>query len=350
MEYRERREDEVRELRRPRAVTREELDELLRRVGDHRSAEQKRIDHLSLAAGERELREDASAAAQEYLVRGFIETWEATGQAIPWHAEPQVFRSKSKLCLIDLYRKQLRQEKSVTTTEDLDDYFATHSTHTQPIHGDTGDSALETLSLPLLIAVAARTLKAAARREQKPHLGLPQQQVARIFLELEFNVRAMTDTDMELLKGFEHHHQRWKSELAKHLGRNPSFVSTALTAIAGLIRSGIYLFVVLAPRGRAVIETAEISRLLDIVYSPNDDLEAGEQNLLQIAGQYLYYEEGTYPIDVAPMCDAVAGKAPHAEPVEALHRAETRYAVHVPGQAPHVPKFLCVVRCARHLP
>lgn len=371
MQYEERDKDEVRELKRPRAVDEEQLEDLLHKIGTHAKAERERVDALRVAPTDREILLEAALQAQRYQAVKMITTWMQTGQVIPWHAEPQPFHSKRVKEVISEQRKAAARLRK----EDVVDPLPTPDQHTtvferaevaRPIRdasmaaevrnapvkvrgrarmtpGSFPDPTFEAMTArkPLLLAVAVRTLRIFIHHGYSPTLRTRDQQIARFYLELGAGVPALTADDVTLIQDFSRDDIMWRSQLAAALSCSAATITGVVKKLDAIMRRGIYLFVLLAPPARVVIDSAEMSKLLDLIYHDNDELTLVEQGSLRKASDHLRRRDDEFQI-------ATDGLMKPA--VDELHLAEGAYAVHVPHQSAHTPKFLCVARCARHLP
>lgn len=360
MEYERFTAAELRELKTPRAVDRAELDELLAQLGRNTRSELDGIERGGLTGSERQRELEAVLAAQEYYARELLSTWHEDGTAVAWLAQPQPFRTKCRYLKLDLLRAQasrsqlhrrhlerLQTEGLITWSSAPEAATSAHDGWHAP-HPDQWpiEEALERLAPPVVVAVATRLLRVLSRRNQAPRLTPEESRVAGLYQSLELQLTPVSEQDEAFLRGLGGDFTAWKGPLARELNRANSFATAAIKKVLWHVRAGIYLFVVLAPPHRAVLDGTRMDPLLDIVYQPRDALSRDEQRLLQDAPSQLRRERVGAAVDAGG--GAIATPLPLEETVGPLHRAEERYATQVPGQAWRPPRFQCVVRCPMH--
>lgn len=349
---------EMDELKRERDASFEELGEFIAMVGDHCSAELRRVKHIESTRSREEL-EMAATRAAVHMIRALIKTWHLRGTVRPWDAYPQPYRTAVRHALTDIRREQ----KRLRTREWLTDEALPPRRFQPPEPFD--DAGLETvdyykpipaslarLSPPLLAAVAARTLRVLAERNKRPKLDENQAIVARFLQEMELSIVAMTPDDIKRAESFEVVSD-WRQELAASLGITIKRIYEITPLILAYVRIGYYLFIVLAPADEPVVDSASMNRLLDFVYLRGPDIDTTSRQLLQKAGSALTHERGTWQVDISAFIREVRAdlrKVVCSSDVDilfTLHSAEEVYARQVPMHTDPL-MYQCVVRCKTH--
>lgn len=376
VEYRVYSDDEYEELRRPRPATLDEFEALLEQLWQNVVSEQERLKRLD--EPKRTARLTASVDALAKLSGRMTKRWRASGTVVPWDASMQTYRSACASALIDLYRRQQRDAKRIAPGDDIGTEDERMSTSTDPLIArakrwpvrqsrwerldDQGleavdpyqpeDVRLARATPTLLAAVAVRTLRVLGGRERRPRLSDVEATTARFLQEMEYSMLALTADDLARAARFAEPAQ-WRSELAHSLGISVTAVYKATEKILGFVRLGWYLFIILAPKDDAVVNTDEMGRLLDRAHYPcKEDLDATQCMLLRKAGAALV---GTpsMRVDVGTFISHAQGELkrvaslPGDAVVDLLHTAEITYARDVPGQT-EPPAFQCVLACDSH--
>lgn len=210
------------------------------------------------------------------------------------------------------------------------------------------------LNESVALLVVGRMIELMLVRKNKPKLSDDDHvTVARFYLDCDLGLPLMTAKDTGLKKTFPDSGRQWKQPLAAALGRPPSYVTYVLKEkILPATRTAIYLFILLAPVGRAVLKEAQMGPLLDLVFQSNRHLETYQRKLLERAPRSLLRDDDSFLVDVAKLAEnpGTAGPMSLSETIAELHVAEARYAARVPSQQYRPPRFRCVARCNVHLP
>lgn len=204
-------------------------------------------------------------------------------------------------------------------------------------------------------SLAWQIVEVLSNRDRSPSLSAPQADAIRLLFA--------EDGELDPTPGGAH----WRKELAEAREVDRSIVTQDVKKGEVLIRTGLYLFVTLAPPTHAVTRRPVMDALFSAVFLSDRDLKphhltaievdtAGlsttNRKALQTAGAHARYGEFRFPVDRQAFLAAISRLNAFAAltdlgRVQALHAAESRYALLVPGQ--RVPStFSCILHCAIH--
>ncbi len=380
MEYRGYDDEEMAELLRERPVTREELNELLKRLEVHCEKQTKPHRVSGQVADEQVL--TAANDAVMNMTRSIERKWAATGMARLWDVSWQRYRKAYQNAMIDFQRREARHQPPTPADDDgdgwHDDYRpGTHRVREVGQHGHEPDEMatagnsvpfvddeglVETnyhlpvqaqqrlIFPPILAVIATRTLRVMEARSRKPQLTEQQATIGRHLQEFEWSIASLTFTELEEAAASADR-LRWRRRLAAKLDLKDRAIAAAVSVLADAVRLGNYLFYVLAPPDDAVVDLDVMDRLLDAVHIEGEGLKPTERMLLRKAGVSL---ESVRRLQVSREAFLVQARklgrlADHSdrEVLGELHSAELNYAVLVPGQG-QPPVFRCVLACRTH--
>lgn len=191
-----------------------------------------------------------------------------------------------------------------------------------------------------------RLLETMTARANRPRLNPDEATVARYYVHYDLAIPALHESDREIEAG-------WRGNLATDLGRSAGFVSDTIKKLHLAARIAIYLFIQLAPPGKAVLTRDWMPPLLDEVYRARaSHLTSTQRKLLENAMPCLVGNGGRHWVDVAALAQnpGPGGPIPEPDARDGLHLAEAIYAAHVPSQKATPPRFRCVTLCALHRP
>lgn len=204
-------------------------------------------------------------------------------------------------------------------------------------------------------SLAWRIVEVLSDRDRSPSLSAPQADALRLLFA--------EDGELDPTPAGEH----WRKDLAQARGVDRSIVTQDVKKGELLIRTGLYLFVTLAPPTHVVTRRPVMDALFSAVFLSDRDLKphhleaievetAGlsttNRKALQTAGAHARYGEFRFPVDRQAFLAAISRLNAFAAltdvgRIQALHTAESRYALLVPGQ--RVPStFSCILHCATH--
>lgn len=362
MQYEQFTDDVVAELRRSRPVSEAEYRQLTHQVDANVEAELQRIRRFR-PGWRRDRLEEALGMAALKILNSMEKEWRASGSARPWKAQRQYLRKVLNTSASDIGRAQT---VPAPTAEEGDADFepaparAPRSARFVPLTDSVistsdhraVDNYLSAMAPSVLSLVVTRALDVVACRTQQPRMTDRAATVARFFLELDLGLDALSQRDDELAARLP---DQWKGALATSLNVKPGRVSEALEVVANRIREAVYLFIVLAPIGEAVIDREVMSALYDVAYVEGHGMVTLKRKLLQKAGPLLQRRNPEWRIDlvlyVATARQDLATTLEDlsdAQILTRLHRAEALYATHVPHQRYSPPRFRCVIRCLEH--
>ncbi|HMR47845.1 MAG TPA: hypothetical protein PKE40_01120 [Arachnia sp.] len=357
---------EMEEFRRPRTVSDEEFEEHLVKITQNREQEEQRL--LRLRSGEsRTYLLDAASDAEFKLLKSVLGRWQEDETIRPWDASEQVFKRTLEHCLIDNWRA--RHRESPLDIDGLEWFSGELSRTGQSLtapqaeyYDDTGVREIDQLmverlnrvreSQRLLSAVATRTLRVISQRTVKPQLDELRATVALFYAAAEWGDSIGAGTEGDPLAYVDE--EGWRDDLAEALKVSKEVVYEATAGILREVKKGFYLFIVLAPRTKIVVDTDVMDRLLSLTHLDGNGLSATARMLLQKAGSRLERVEWEWTIDKkrflrdARKLGRMKGEGDEGI-IARLHDSEMLYSVRVPEQT-IPPQFRCVTRCAEHSP
>ncbi len=306
---------------------------------------------------QRELRIEAASEALTYQTSHIMSLSESAlaeldldhlGAMLKWK-----YKNEVKDKVDSNKQRRAREEKYVRLYTNLFDYRGP-SQRRSCSQGDPGRvERVERWHDSVLLLATVRLLSLMGRRTNRPRLDDAQLTVYRFYLEREIDVPALAKGDVKLLCLFPEDATQWKKNLAVAIKKSPAFITETIAGkILPAARTAIYLFVMLAPSGHAVLRQSEMDSLLDLVYRANRQIETSLRRLLQYAPECLVDDEGEFLIDI----DTLAANPSAGGPLDPehvfhkLHESEARYAVNVEAQTDDPPRFRCVAGCDQHRP
>lgn len=361
MRYEEFSPEELAERKQARPGTQEEYEDQLRKVKRIRDQEVARL----LAGPDSETRRsllEATDHAEEKLYTIILKRWARAREVRDWDASEQLFRSAQTSCRVDLWRKHGRVEVH-DPAEVAKEYDTTQrsSVNTSSSEGrGRGWSRIMT-ELPgvdahrpvLFSAVARRTIRVLVQRTEKPRLGGIRATIARYYEAVELAPAEPGTVGEDHPLCFVNDDE-WRDELAMALQVSKRQIYEATAEIVRQIKKGFYLFVLLAPRRHAALQSQAMDRLLDVSHLGGHGLDATSRMLLQKAGIQLARAERMWVIPQASFLREARklGRLQSRDDediVTLLHDSEAEYSAKVPKQT-IPPTFQCIMRCAEHNP
>ena len=362
MQYERFTEEAVASLKASRPVSEDEYRELTEQLAANVEVERERIGQIT-TPWRRDRFEEALGIAALKIMNVMDKEWRAGGTARPWVTGPQYLRAAGNTAASDIARAQtVPAPEGAGGEADFDPApaRAPRTARFVPLSDSTistsdhraVDNYLSAMAPSVLSLVATRALDVVASRAAQPRMSEIAATVTRFFLELDLGLDALSQQDVELAAKLP---DQWKGALAASLDVKPGRVSEALEIVATRIREAVYLFVVLAPIGDAVIEREVMSTLYDVAYVDGHGLVTATRKLLQKAGPLLERRDHDWRIDLGLYLQTARRdlattleQRSDAQVLTGLHRAEALYASHVPHQHYSPPRFRCVIRCPEH--
>lgn len=348
------------ELTRIRPISPEEYEALIAQVVDNFVEARAEI----LKRGDSDIAKEALSAAVTSVLGSMDKRWRVTGCLPLSVGTPQYLRRAITNKTRDAERRRrLREREELSVDLDLEPVGGTGPTGryvrltddvVSSAYRRPADAFLDAIAPSVLCLVASRSLRLLETRQRRPQFKTPEATVARFFQDAELGLRAMNSDDHLVVEQFTDA-RKWKSELAEVLRVAPSTLSGFLKAVADRIREALYLFLVLAPPGHAVVDPRSMDDLYDVAYQNGHGLVTLTRKLLQKAGPLLERRDHDWHIDLVQYVAtaredlaATLGQRSDAQILTGLHRAEVLYATHVPHQRYSPPRFRCVIRCLEH--
>lgn len=214
----------------------------------------------------------------------------------------------------------------------------------------------------LLVVTAAllpRILNVLAQRSGNGGLSADQVEAYWVMLYCTNMPVSIPAEHVPVIELFKRGEENWPSHLLRirgtrpHGRQEPSSVNHDISRARRLVATCLYLFITLAPYSSVVQDEADMTRLLDLIFTKSKDFFDGQSDLVKKAGACVRLDDYTYRVDTVAAHAAVRKlqsfkKHTLAQMVDDLHAAEAKYAIHVPGQDRFRPRFDCVKRCAAH--